>query len=219
MSRVIHNFKELQFFSSPRNNIKEFQKLFKDNKKVLDIGCGKNSPSMFITHPTFCVGIEKYKPDLEAAKQSQTHDEFHELDALSCKEYFGENKFDACVTFDVIEHLTKEDGLKLLSDMEKMASKRVVIFTPNGFLPQQGFEKGDFQEHLSGWDIDEMRALGYNVIGLNGLKSLRTEHYRLKYKPQALWAIISYLTQWYCKTHPHQAAAILCWKDIKEHKP
>ncbi|GEM_PF-1884771 len=153
-------------------------------------------------YPPFCVVIEKYKEDLEAAKQSQTHDEFYELDALSCQEYFGENQFDVCVTFDVIEHLTKEDGLKLLADMEKIASKRVIIFTPNGFLPQQGFEKGDFQEHLSGWDVDEMRKLGYNVIGLNGLKSLRTEHYRLKYKPQALWAIISYATlikpQLYC---------------------
>jgi hypothetical protein len=45
-------------------------------------------------YPPFCVVIEKYKPDLEAAKQSQTHDEFYELDALSCQEYFGENQFD-----------------------------------------------------------------------------------------------------------------------------
>ncbi|RKZ45647.1 MAG: SAM-dependent methyltransferase [Candidatus Parabeggiatoa sp. nov. 3] len=162
------------------------------------------------------MGIEKYKPDLESAKQSQTHDEFYELDALSCQEYFGENQFDVCVAFDVIEHLTKEDGLKLLADMEKMASKRVIIFTPNGFLPNQSVEKGDFQEHLSGWDVDEMRKLGYNVIGLNGLKHLRTEVYRLKYKPQAFWAIVSWLTQFYCRTHPHQAAGILCWKDTKK---
>jgi len=168
---------------------------------------------IYIT-PPICVGIEKYKPDLEVAQQSQTHDEFYELDALSCKEHFGENKFDVCVAFDVIEHLTKKDGLKLLADMEKMATKRVIIFTPNGFLPQHGFEAGDFQEHLSGWNVNEIRNLGYNVIGLNGLKSLRTEHYRLKYKPQALWAIVSWLTQFYCRNHSNQAAAILCWKDM-----
>ncbi|HID99661.1 MAG TPA: methyltransferase domain-containing protein [Thiotrichaceae bacterium] len=217
MSRVTHDFaKELQLFSSPRNNIKAFQKLFDDCHKVLDIGCGNHSPLMYITPPhTFCVGIEKYKPDLEIAKQSQTHDEFYELDALNCKENLGENQFDICVAFDVIEHFTKKEGLQLLADMEQMASKRVIIFTPNGFLPQQGFEKGDFQEHLSGWDVDEMRTLGYNVIGLNGLKSLRTQHYRLKYKPQAFWVIVSWLTQFYCRNHPHQAAAILCWKNIK----
>jgi len=48
MSRVIHDFKAVQFFSSPRNNIKAFQKLFDDCDKVLDIGCGKNSPLIYI---------------------------------------------------------------------------------------------------------------------------------------------------------------------------
>ncbi|GEM_PF-3515651 len=56
MSRVTHDFaKEIQLFSSPRNNIKEFQKLFEDCRTVLDIGCGKSSPLMYVTPPTFFV--------------------------------------------------------------------------------------------------------------------------------------------------------------------
>jgi len=55
MSRLIHDLtKEIQLFSSPRNNVREFQKLFDDCHKVLDIGCGKSSPIIYITPPHLC---------------------------------------------------------------------------------------------------------------------------------------------------------------------
>ena len=71
----------------------------------------------------------------------------------------------------------------MVLDMERLASKLVVIFTPNGFLPQKS-KDGDLQQHLSGWTAQEMREHGYNVIGMFGRKSLRGEYHRLVHQPR-----------------------------------
>ncbi|HWP41979.1 MAG TPA: class I SAM-dependent methyltransferase, partial [Blastocatellia bacterium] len=67
---------------------------------------------------------------------------------------------------DVIEHLEKEESLKLLRATEQIARQQVIIFTPLGFLPQEhpdgkdhwGMEGGSWQTHKSGWlpeDFDD----------------------------------------------------------------
>ena len=88
---------------------------------------------------------------------------------------FADKRFDGCVALDVIEHLPKPDGLDLLQQMEALARKRVIFFTPNGFMPQRS-RNGDLQEHLSGWSVDDFEGLGYTVVGMCGPKTLRGEY-------------------------------------------
>ncbi len=60
---------------------------------------------------------------------------------------------------DVVEHLEKEEGLRLLCLTERIARRQIVLFTPLGFMPQEhldgkdawGLEGGRWQEHKSGW--------------------------------------------------------------------
>ncbi len=116
---------------------------------------------------------------------------------------------------DLIEHLPKEAGLKLLRDMESVARQQVVIFTPSGFKPQGNKAAGDLEEHLSGWEPKEMRQHGYKVIGALGPKWLRGELHVLKYWPKIFWGLVALLlhllwTRW----RPESAAAILCVKRI-----
>ena len=74
----------------------------------------------------------------------------------------------------MIEHLEKSDGFKLIQIMESIAKKKVIIFTPNGFLRQEGvFDSNPWQEHVSGWEINEMEKLGFTVKGHGGHKTLR----------------------------------------------
>jgi hypothetical protein len=84
-----------------------------------------------------------------------------------------DRSFDCVVALDLIEHLTKEDGRRLLRAMERIARRKVVIFTPQGFLPQHAVGRNEFQRHLSGWEVDEMRGMGYRVIGISGWKPLK----------------------------------------------
>jgi SAM-dependent methyltransferase len=180
---------------------------------VLDVGCGKSSPLRFVPN-RHLVGVDGFAPAIEQARAARTHDEYALGDIKKLLELFPSTRFDACVALDVIEHLPKDDGWRLLDAMEKLAKKRVVIFTPNGFVPQHSND-GDLQEHLSGWTAEDLRPRGYEVFGMCGPKSLRGEYHIIKYKPRAFWALVSLVTDYsYTRRHPESAAAILAVKTL-----
>ena len=116
---------------------------------------------------------------------------------------------------DVIEHLRKEEGLQLMRQMELLARKRVIFFTPNGFLPQGHRVPGDLQSHLSGWEPPEMDAYGYRVAGFLGPKHLRGQHHRLirPAVPLGLVSLFGHLL--WTRYHPTAAAAMLCVKNLE----
>ena len=115
---------------------------------------------------------------------------------------------------DIIEHFKKDRGYELVAKAERIAKKKVIIVTPNGFLPQQS-KNGDLQEHLSGWNCEDMEKLGYSVAGLLGLKHLRGEYHNLRYQPKIFWGIVSELTQhFYARRHPKKACSLFCVKNL-----
>jgi len=179
---------------------------------VLDVGCGcsMNMRWLGVKHP---VGIEAHQPSCEKARKQNTHDELVHGDVCALDQYFQPGQFDACIALDVIEHLTKEDGIKLIEQMERIAKHKVIFLTPSGFLPQHSFDNNDLQEHLSGWEASEMQARGYKVIGLLGPKGLRGEQHVLKGSPKIFWGLISLLGHiFWTRSRPSKAAAILCIK-------
>lgn len=160
------------------------------------------------------VGVDGYPPLLEEAKKNRTHTEFVFSRVQDIGGRFMPGQFDCCVALDLIEHLTKDDGLKLIRDMERIAAKKILIFTPNGFLSQKSHE-GDLQEHLSGWSADEMRSLGFDVVGMYGTRFLRGEMHRHKFRPRSLSGVVSAVSHYaFTMRHPEKAAAILCVKNV-----
>jgi hypothetical protein len=99
--------------------------------------------------------------------------------------------------------------------MERIASRKILIFTPNGFLRQQS-SNGDMQAHLSGWDAHEMQALGFTVVGMHGHKFFRGEHHEHRFHPRSLSGVASQMSHYlYTRSHPEKAAAILCVKSVR----
>ena len=192
----------------------ELRSTLRGSQTVLDVGCGNGSPLRFLPK-VHLVGLEGYAPAVEEARRARTHDEYFAGDVKQLGDLFPSRRFDACIALDVIEHLQKEDGWRMLADMERLATRRVIVFTPNGFIPQRR-QQGDLQEHLSGWTAEEMRQRGYRVLGMYGLKSLRGEYHRVKYQPRVFWVLVSMLTHYfYTRTRPEKAAAIYCVKDLR----
>jgi SAM-dependent methyltransferase len=185
-----------------------------DCKSVLDVGCGTDSTvrELGISQST---GLDAYAPSIEKARQLKTHDKLVLGDVRDLRSNFGPKSFDACVALDVIEHLQKPDGFKLMSEMEQIARKKVVFLTPSGFLPQGNTDADDYQRHYSGWEPAEMKGHGYKVFGLLGPKAWRGEYHQLKYKPSAFWAVASLLAHtFWTRWHPEESAAMLCVKDL-----
>lgn len=187
----------------------------RDCNSILDIGCGDNSPLQLFQRRKHTTGIDIHASTLQKTKKRKIHDEYVKGDILLLDKLFLNKSFDAVTAFDVIEHLKKEDGIKLIRDMEAIARKKVVIFTPNGFLEQEVYDDNPYQKHLSGWTMDEMRKRGYRVWGANGLKWLRTIRGELKYKPKIMWIVIADLSQIITKIFPRIAFQLICIKKIR----
>jgi predicted TPR repeat methyltransferase len=192
----------------------ELEKAILPCSTLLDLGCGSNSPIKYFSEKFQCIGIDLYEKSINESKQKKIHNEYYQIDVLKIEENFKPNSFDCVVALDLIEHLTKEDGNKLITAMESISKKKVVIFTPNGYHPQGEFDVNPWNVHKSGWTVEEMEQKGYRVIGMNGLKYLKGEYAAPRYKPKILWYIISEITQIFVRNHPKRANQLLCVKDI-----
>lgn len=197
--------------------VSEMRKALEGCETCLDIGCGVHSPARFVPFRQY-VGLDGYAPAIEEARQKYPNREFILGSAQDLDKLFKPDQFDCVVALDLIEHLPKEDGYRFIECMSRIARKKVLLFTPNGFLPQQSHD-GDLQEHLSGWDAAEMKAMGFKVVGMHGPKKLRGEYHSHKIKPAALGGIVCQLCHWaWTRNHPEKAAAIMCVKDVSSSK-
>ncbi|MES2200698.1 MAG: class I SAM-dependent methyltransferase [candidate division FCPU426 bacterium] len=180
-------------------------------QSVLDLGCGSNSRLQFVPGPERKVGVDAFQPSLDKAMAKGIYHEVHcmPLDQIE----LPEKSFDAVIALDLVEHFEKPEGLAFISKMESLAKKKVLIFTPNGFLPQAPYEDNPWQEHKSGWDTAELRALGYQVEGVLGLKSLRGEFHLPVIRPHYLGGKLAMATRLWTSWHPEKDAALLAVKE------
>ena len=182
---------------------------------LLDIGCGPSSPiNKFSSSLQYTVGIDLYKPHVNKSREAKIHCEYKVINALDIEYYFQPKSFDCVLAADLIEHLSKEDGLKLIDMMNKIAKNKVIICTPNGFLPQHGYAD-PYSDHLSGWEVEDMSKLGFRILGINGWKVLRGEVAVIKWRPAFFWEKVSLLTQILVTKYPKYAFHLLCIKDMK----
>src|SRR5437867_4449888 len=161
------------------------------------------------------MGIDIYDPYLQESRKKEIHNQYMKMNVMDVDNQVKEKSFDAVIMIDLIEHLSKEDGEKLIKKAEKIAIKKIIIFTPNGFSEKVHLEDDNiWQKHESGWKANEMKELGFDVIGLNGIKPFRGEHGEIKYSPRPFWLLISSLTQLAVKNHPDHAFQLFCVKNL-----
>ena len=190
---------------------KSLEKELTGMKTVLDVGCGSWSPLASVKKSFYSVGIDIHKPSIEEIKKKKIHDAYKIGDLFKIGTYFKPKSFDAVVALDVVEHFEKKESLNLIKQMEKIAKKKVVILTPNGFAKQDAYDGNLFQEHKSGWNISDFRRLGYKVFGIRGLRFLRGGEggATIKFKPWFLWGAISTLSPPLCFFKPQIACQLL----------
>lgn len=211
--KKIYQIFQKKYFPTPRSELK---RALSNCKSILDIGCGSNSPLQYISNLIYKVGIDTSEDSISKSKKKKIHNKYYELDARNIREVFKIKSFDCVIAIDFIEHLEKKEGLNLIKSMEEIARKKVVIFTPNGYVPQGISGNNVFQIHKSGWTANEMKKLGYNVIGLNGWKNLRGEKAKFKYKVNSIFTFLSVLSLLFIKNHPELAYHLFCVKDLNE---
>ncbi len=140
-------------------------KAIKTTDVVLDVGCGIRPMNYF--RPKLHFMVEPWKEYADILAYRYRNDKsvmIFRQGALEALQSLGDKSVDSIFLLDVIEHITKEIGLAVVAECERVAREQIVIFTPLGFMPQHmedgqkdgwGLSGASVQEHLSGWTPDD----------------------------------------------------------------
>jgi hypothetical protein len=123
-------------------------KKFSSVNYVMDIGCGNRPQTLVVANiihylidPSNIFTINYWKSPFYHIKGTWSD----AIDMIIRYNYV----IDCIVLIDVIEHLEKEEGLRLLYETEKLVNQ-IVIFTPLGFMEQNDIDNM-WNVHKSGW--------------------------------------------------------------------
>lgn len=151
----------------------------KNPSTVLDLGCGDGSlMNAFCKKSWKITGIDIYEKSLIKARKTGVYKKLIKGDLVSaCRRLVEEQeKYDLVFCSQVIEHLSKKEGLEILNLADKLAGERIYFGTPRGYMnqPEEFLEGNPYQKHKSGWTVDDFKKRGYKVYGV-GLKPIWSE--------------------------------------------
>jgi 2-polyprenyl-3-methyl-5-hydroxy-6-metoxy-1,4-benzoquinol methylase len=181
-------------------------------KTILDLGCGYNSPIQFLGNDKELTGVEIFDQYIIESRKKALHQHYIQDDVRNVG--FDPRSFDAVFCSEVLEHLPREDGEQLLNKMSVWAKEKVIITTPNGWLNQGSYDKNPYQEHQSGWTVEDLKAHGFRVIGMSGAKKIRGEQGVCTVKPEFLGMRLASLTHKVTRHIPEWDFQLLGIKNI-----
>ncbi|CAN5678132.1 class I SAM-dependent methyltransferase [soil metagenome] len=141
-------------------------------RSLLDVGCGGGvigALCRIYRSMDRLVGVDAHAPAIELCRRHSFYDEVLDLDITADRLPFADSSFDVVTCIEVIEHVGREDGLRLLDELERVG-RSVIVTTPNGYLEQDDLEGNPLQRHLSGWSVGDFARRGYRVQGIGGMR-------------------------------------------------
>lgn len=194
-------------------------------KTVLDVGCGEGKLIENIlgrNHNLVITGLDIHDESLQEAKERGVYKKLIKQDLTKANwNKINGKKYDLVFCSQLIEHISKKDGKKLLKHLDKYATKRIVVTTPHGFLHyrpmEEKEEKNPYQKHKSGWTVEDFMAEGYRVYG-QGLKAVYGEYSLVRKLPRftyPLFYIFSFLFSPILYLFPNLSYNLIAIKEIK----
>lgn len=163
---------------------------------ILELGCGANSPlvQIGVSHRTDAVDI--WPPYVDMHKRAGTYRHCHQLNILNL-EPGNIGEYDAVVICDVLEHLNKSDvdAAMIFAKLEAIAIKKIILFTPNGYVDNDEVHGDPHQKHLSAWEPEDFISRGYKVVGATGLRWIFGKASLPKWHPYYAWSVIGMLSK------------------------
>lgn len=193
-------------------------------KTIVDLGCGEGDfmESISKGKKWDIFGIELYNKSIVQAKRRKIYKKVIKGDVTNLPKNLYKKRCDVVIASQIIEHLDKKTGKKVIKDWERLANKRVVIGTTVGFIPyhrieQKEKETNPLQTHRSGWSPREFRSRGYKVRG-QGIRLIYGQNgIARKSSPSLLpvCEIIAYLLSPLVYFVPELGLIQICVKKIK----
>jgi len=206
----------LHYISTADNHVSSSSKI------LLDVGCGKGNLAKSLVNVdkpvlavSYTLGIDIFLPSLLIAKK--VYDDVLRCDIRFLP--FRDASCDIVLASQIIEHLSKNDGLTLIKDLERISKGKIIITVPVGYNPKRHLEDDDpWQIHKSAWHPDEFKTRGFKVYGYAGARFLLGERGEFKIKSRMfapfLFAMIL-LTQLITRKFVTASYQMLCIKNVK----
>jgi ubiquinone/menaquinone biosynthesis C-methylase UbiE len=170
------------------------QKHINKNDTVLDLGCGVMSATMESFWNSgmprivakFVLGVDIYEKYLKAINYLEgvfliKHD-------ITDMSIFIDKSFDVVLALDILEHLERKDAFKVIKEMERVARKKIIVYTPAVFDDNvrnvdnvYGLGKNKYQEHLCLLNRKYFLQRGYEVTMVedgNSIFAVKTMEYK-----------------------------------------
>jgi SAM-dependent methyltransferase len=145
---------------------------------ILDVGCGSGRTfralelvdSIFNKKlvDAYSIGVDIFRSNLYEAKK--VYDEV----ILSDARYIPVKPRSAelIILSEVLEHLDKADGLRLLDSLESVAIAQIMLTTPNGYVYEKSAQRDNpWQKHRAGYSKVELSRFGYTIRGIMGMRT------------------------------------------------
>lgn len=165
---------------------------------ILDIGCGIRPQSFFKPKlHILCEPNDEYDRILQNRFINQHNFLIAKGSWQETLKLLLDLSVDSIFLLDIIEHLEKEEGRRLLIECERLARKQIVLFTPLGFMSQEyeigqcdgwGLHGAEWQTHKSGWtpsDFDD----SWDIFGSKTYHTVNGKGEALDPPSGAFWAI------------------------------
>ena len=176
-----------------------------DCESILELGCGSNSPILRIGLGSRTDAVDIWQPYVDKHNAAQHYRQCFYGDILTLDEPL--KAYDAVVMLDVLEHLPKDEvaRARLFENMERWACKRVVLFTPNGYIDNNLVDDDPWQAHVSSWEPEDYRKRGYVVHGATGLRWILGKGSLPRWHPYSVFAIIAMTSMRFIYNKPEWA--------------
>lgn len=121
-------------------------------KTGLDIGCGLGTYAKLLPDLTW-TGVEVWEPYVHQYNLRNIYPTFHLADARAWQ---PDSHWDIAVAGDVLEHMTRDEAIKLFAKLRSCADT-VIVSIPIGHLPQDDIEGNPYEVHITeDWSVESV---------------------------------------------------------------
>ncbi|MGQ9507619.1 MAG: class I SAM-dependent methyltransferase [Candidatus Bathycorpusculaceae bacterium] len=131
---------------------------------ILDVGCGFGEWGFLIRTRksgwAFLIGIDVFHPYLEKVCRLKIYDELVQVKAPILP--FKTESVDISLACEILEHMPKKEGLKLIEELERITKQEIIISTPLNW-PQDKIWDNPYEKHVAEWSVKDLTKRGYEV--------------------------------------------------------
>ena len=130
---------------------------------LLDCGCGYGTWTLItkFRRPGLyhSIGIDVFKKYLKIQKEINIYDSLILSDIRKLP--IRKKSVDVLIAGDIIEHVTRKDGLNLIKILKEIPKKMIIFTTPEKFMKTIGYDDNKYQIHRSGYSQKDFD--GYKI--------------------------------------------------------